>query len=83
MSRRTTREIVRILIVACLSLSSLPLGAWADSLVLQDATFFGQDWGSLIGLTVVLQREARFRAITVGNAALPDPRNFMRIVEAR
>jgi haloalkane dehalogenase len=50
---------------------------------LQDATFFGQDWGSLIGLTAVLHEQERFRAIVVANAALPDPAHFERISEAQ
>jgi haloalkane dehalogenase len=50
---------------------------------LHDATFFGQDWGSLIGLTVVLHEQERFRAIAVGNAALPDPAHVDRMIEAQ
>jgi haloalkane dehalogenase len=50
---------------------------------LRDATFFGQDWGSLIGLTAVLQEEDRFRAIVAANAALPDPAHFDRMLEAQ
>jgi haloalkane dehalogenase len=50
---------------------------------LQDATFFGQDWGSLIGLTAVLHEQERFCAIVVANAALPDPAHFERILEAQ
>lgn len=50
---------------------------------LRDATFFGQDWGSLIGLTAVLHEQERFRAIAVANAALPDPARFDRMIEAQ
>jgi haloalkane dehalogenase len=50
---------------------------------LRDATFFGQDWGSLIGLTAVLHESDRFRAIVAANAALPDPAHFDRMLEAR
>jgi haloalkane dehalogenase len=50
---------------------------------LHDATFFGQDWGSLIGLTAVLHEEDRFRAIVAANAALPDPAHFDRMLEAQ
>lgn len=50
---------------------------------LRDATFFGQDWGSLIGFTAVTQEESRFRAIVAANAALPDPAHFDRMLEAR
>jgi haloalkane dehalogenase len=38
---------------------------------LRDATFFGQDWGSLIGLRVVAENEQRFARVVVGNAGLP------------
>ncbi len=38
---------------------------------LQEVTFFGQDWGSLIGLRVVAENEARFARVVVGNAGLP------------
>lgn len=38
---------------------------------LNDATFFGQDWGSLIGLRVVAENEARFARVVLGNAGLP------------
>ncbi len=38
---------------------------------LRDATFFGQDWGSLIGLRVVAENEERFARVVVGNAGLP------------
>ena len=48
----------------------------------QDATFFGQDWGSLIGFTAVLHEESRFRAIVAANAALPDPSNMDRMAAA-
>jgi haloalkane dehalogenase len=50
---------------------------------LREATFFGQDWGSLIGLNAVLQEQERFRAIVVGNAALPDPAHFDRMIDAQ
>jgi haloalkane dehalogenase len=38
---------------------------------LQKATFFGQDWGSLIGLRVVAENEERFARVVLGNAGLP------------
>ncbi|HJN51138.1 MAG: haloalkane dehalogenase [Pseudomonadales bacterium] len=41
------------------------------ALNLRDATFFGQDWGSLIGLRVVAENEERFARVVVGNAGLP------------
>lgn len=53
------------------------------SLDLRECTFFGQDWGSLIGLTAVLHEEERFRAIVAANAALPDPSHFDRMLSAQ
>jgi haloalkane dehalogenase len=50
---------------------------------LRDATFFGQDWGSLIGFSAALQEEARFRAIVAANVALPDPENLERMAAAQ
>ncbi|MAG31941.1 MAG: haloalkane dehalogenase [Deltaproteobacteria bacterium] len=38
---------------------------------LRDATFFGQDWGGLIGLRVVAAEPDRFARIVVSNTALP------------
>lgn len=50
--------------------------AWVTSLVtqldLRDVTFFGQDWGGLIGLRVVAENEERFARVCVGNTGLPD-----------
>lgn len=44
-----------------------------DVLDLTDITYFGQDWGSLIGLTVVARHPERFRGIVLGNGGLPNP----------
>ena len=44
-----------------------------ERLELQNATFFGQDWGGLIGLRVVAENEARFTRVVVGNTGLPAP----------
>ena len=38
---------------------------------LRKITFFGQDWGGLIGLRVVTENEARFSRIVVSNTGLP------------
>lgn len=46
-----------------------------EALALSDATFFGQDWGGLIGLRVVAENEARFARVVVGNTGLPAPTN--------
>jgi haloalkane dehalogenase len=50
---------------------------------LRDATFFGQDWGSLIGFTAALHEASRFRAIVAANAALPDPAHPDRMAAAQ
>jgi haloalkane dehalogenase len=57
--------------------------AWVQALDLSRATFFGQDWGSLIGLTVVALEQSRFRAVVIANGALPDPAHMERMLEAR
>lgn len=57
--------------------------AWVQALDLRDAIFFGQDWGSLIGLTVVALEEARFRGVVIANGALPDPAHPERMLEAQ
>lgn len=42
-----------------------------DSLDLRDITFFGQDWGGLIGLRLVTAQPDRFSRVAVGNTGLP------------
>ena len=44
---------------------------FVETLDLRNTTFFGQDWGSLIGLRVVAEDESRFARIAIGNGALP------------
>ena len=34
-------------------------------------TFFGQDWGGLIGLRMVAQEPERFNKVAMGNTGLP------------
>jgi haloalkane dehalogenase len=41
------------------------------ALDLKNCTFFGQDWGGLIGLRVVTENEGRFSRIVVSNTGLP------------
>jgi haloalkane dehalogenase len=41
------------------------------ALDLKNCTFFGQDWGGLIGLRVVTENEGRFARIVVSNTGLP------------
>jgi haloalkane dehalogenase len=42
-----------------------------EQLGLTDITLFGQDWGSLIGLRLAAENEARFARIVIGNGMLP------------
>jgi haloalkane dehalogenase len=50
--------------------------AWTSSLVfdaldLRDITFFGQDWGGLVGLRLVAARPDRYARVVIGNTGLP------------
>lgn len=42
-----------------------------DDLDLTDVTFFGQDWGGLIGLRLIAADPDRFTRIVIGNTGLP------------
>ena len=42
-----------------------------EALDLRQATFFGQDWGGLIGLRVVAENEERFARVVISNTGLP------------
>jgi haloalkane dehalogenase len=42
-----------------------------DRLNLSDLTFFGQDWGGLIGLRVAAENPDRFARVAIGNTGLP------------
>jgi len=42
-----------------------------DHLDLHGATFFGQDWGGLVGLRLVAENSDRFAGIVIGNTGLP------------
>ncbi len=42
-----------------------------DQLDLRDVTFFGQDWGGLVGLRLVAAHPDRFARVVVGNTGLP------------
>ena len=44
---------------------------FVDALGIDGATFFGQDWGSNIGLRVVAERPSRFARIVLSNGTLP------------
>ena len=43
-----------------------------DELDLTDITFFGQDWGGLIGLRLVTAQPDRFARVAIANTGLPD-----------
>jgi len=45
--------------------------AMFDRLNLTDITFFGQDWGGLVGLRLVAAAPERFARVVVGNTGLP------------
>ncbi len=47
------------------------MAALVKELGLNDMTFFGQDWGGLIGLRVVAENENRFARVVIGNTGLP------------
>jgi haloalkane dehalogenase len=42
-----------------------------DRLDLRDITFFGQDWGGLVGLRVLAIEPDRFARVAIGNTGLP------------
>ena len=42
-----------------------------DGLDLRDITFFGQDWGGLIGLRLVAADPDRYARVAIGNTGLP------------
>ena len=42
-----------------------------DRLDLRDITFFGQDWGGLVGLRLVAADPDRFARVVIGNTGLP------------
>ncbi len=45
--------------------------SWLEQVNLQNVTFFGQDWGSLIGLRLVAENPDRFDRVIIGNGGLP------------
>lgn len=55
------------------------LRALIEQLDLNDITLFGQDWGSLTGLRLAAENEARFARIVIGNGTLPDPDTKQRM----
>ncbi len=60
--------------------------AWLDQQDFTGMTFFGQDWGGLIGLRLIAERSERFERVVISNTGLPynpegDP-EVLRKVEA-
>jgi len=49
---------------------------WLLALQLENITFFGQDWGGLIGLRLVAAHPERFARIVVANTGLPTGEGF-------
>ena len=47
------------------------MGAWLKENNFQNLTFFGQDWGGLIGLRMVAADPDRFAKVAMGNTGLP------------
>ena len=44
---------------------------WLNANDFQNITFFGQDWGGLIGLRIVAREPDRFSKVSMGNTGLP------------
>ena len=44
---------------------------WLKANDFQNLTFFGQDWGGLIGLRIVAREPDRFLKVSMGNTVLP------------
>lgn len=55
--------------------------AWTRAVAPPGSVWFGQDWGSLIGLAVVANSPERFAGIVLANGMLADPDNPQRFVE--
>ena len=47
------------------------MGAWLEQNDFSGVTFFGQDWGGLIGLRLVAAHSDRFDNVVIGNTGLP------------
>ena len=45
--------------------------SFLNQLDLKSTTFFGQDWGALIGLRLVAEQPDRFSRVVIGNGGLP------------
>lgn len=47
------------------------MGAWLESNNFEHITFFGQDWGGLIGLRLIAIHSKRFDRVVISNTGLP------------
>ena len=47
------------------------MGRWLEANDFGDITFFGQDWGGLIGLRMVVDHSRPFYRVVVGGCRLP------------
>ncbi len=47
------------------------MGAWLEANDFSGITFFGQDWGGLVGLRLVVNHAARFERVVISNTGLP------------
>ena len=47
------------------------MNSWLNDLDLKNVTLFGQDWGGMIGLRMVVDNNERFNSIVVSNTGLP------------
>lgn len=47
------------------------MGAWLQANDLSGITFFGQDWGGLIGLRLIANHSERFDRVVISNTGLP------------
>lgn len=56
------------------------MSALVTHLDLQNATFFGQDWGGLVGLRVVTAAPERFARVAVSNTGMPSAEGFRKSV---
>lgn len=59
------------------------MGSWLKENDFKDLTFFGQDWGGLIGLRMIAADPDRFTKVAVGNTGLPyNPDVDQEVIEA-
>jgi pimeloyl-ACP methyl ester carboxylesterase len=47
------------------------MGQWLEQCDFSGITFFGQDWGGLIGLRMIVDRPERFDRVVISNTGLP------------